>query len=529
MASLEAHAKAQETNLSRYAAVIALLLKDGVELSSNSRIRALAAAWAAKRFELADALLSQRSAFGLPEVIKAIGILDAGRQVRVHERKLKEARLNSERNGHKLRPRKLAKAKTVMDNVAALQPPVSVGGTMSGALARRLAKWVRRFTAKELEFFALHFPTDLWRRLADLLHLHPERDFPALPWFLPFCFGTAEPPPDSFVAAAKSLTADNVNEVLAGADIPLSSVRPFAAALSANSKRLIARREPELSRIIWWYELLRCPEVDEVLRERLARGESIALNYGKLMERLLTFHDNSDGAALPPFIGPMMDLAEERLRKTQLALDSPILVIADASSSMSVAIKTATIIASLLSAFTAARLIFFNNSFWEPERIPTSTADVLRLARDTRATGCTAHAAALWPVYSRKEVMKTIFIVTDEEENTNYENTRFIPLYKRYCDEVYPARLVFISFLSRQSEEGQMVRELKKEGFSPMQFKMDSRCPDLTKMDSILGQLSAGAEDFVDRLQEMQNVIESRGIPAVFNEIQSSDQQALAT
>ena len=38
-------------------------------------------AWARSDYELADALLNNRSQFGLPEVLKALQLLDAGRQV----------------------------------------------------------------------------------------------------------------------------------------------------------------------------------------------------------------------------------------------------------------------------------------------------------------------------------------------------------------------------------------------------------------------------------------------------------------
>jgi hypothetical protein len=37
-----------------------------------------------------------------------------------------------------------------------------------------------------------------------------------------------------------------------------------------------------------WYEDLQCPEVDQVLEQRLGSGEEPTLAYGKLLERLLT-------------------------------------------------------------------------------------------------------------------------------------------------------------------------------------------------------------------------------------------------
>lgn len=49
---------------------------------------------------------------------------------------------------------------------------------------------------------------------------------------------------------------------------------------------------------------------------------------------------------------------------------------------------------------------------------------VLELALKTPASGCTANAASLYPYYERKEVLKTLIMVTDEEENTSFQNFR---------------------------------------------------------------------------------------------------------
>ena len=46
------------------------------------------------------------------------------------------------------------------------------------------------------------------------------------------------------------------------------------------------------------------------------------------------------------------------------------------------------------------------------------------MAVTIKTDGCTAPAASLWPFYSTKEVIKTIIMVTDEEENTAFENMR---------------------------------------------------------------------------------------------------------
>lgn len=48
-------------------------------------------------------------------------------------------------------------------------------GSASGAVCKHVAKWVRGFTAEELEFFSIHFPKDPWQKLADICHLNPEK------------------------------------------------------------------------------------------------------------------------------------------------------------------------------------------------------------------------------------------------------------------------------------------------------------------------------------------------------------------
>lgn len=47
----------------------------------------LAAAWARRDFDLADFLLQHKQQFNLPEVLKAVRLLDAGRYKKQLERK----------------------------------------------------------------------------------------------------------------------------------------------------------------------------------------------------------------------------------------------------------------------------------------------------------------------------------------------------------------------------------------------------------------------------------------------------------
>ena len=77
-------------------------------------------AWAKNDYELANALLNNRSEYGLPEVLKALQLMDSGGQVRVLEKKLRRLQLS----GTKVNPIKLGKIKSDFDNTTALIPPV---------------------------------------------------------------------------------------------------------------------------------------------------------------------------------------------------------------------------------------------------------------------------------------------------------------------------------------------------------------------------------------------------------------------
>ena len=366
---------------------------------------ALAAAWCRHDHQLANNLLRNRRLFTLTEVLKAVTMLDAARQIRVYEKKLKRLELS------KTKPKttKLGKIKNYIDNLNKLKP---TNGSASGAVARHIQRWTRSLTEQELEYFALHMPTEPWKKLADIVHFNPQKDFPALPWFLPFCFG-APAPAGSMVARCRDLTSENVNELLKEFAIPYSHLKQFKDQLTDDSKAKIATKEEKLDTILWYYEDIQCSAVDDIIRERLQDGEKITLPYGKLMERLLLCRmlregeptgtrgfgsrgrgrGRGRGAAVASatthepvhpdkakFYPDLLPVAQAQLEKIKLPLESPVAVIGDASGSMEVAIRTATILSSLFTAICSAKLNFFNDSVFEPAFIPKTLEDVLSLA-----------------------------------------------------------------------------------------------------------------------------------------------------
>eukprot|EP01117_Protostelium_nocturnum_P010284 TRINITY_DN3699_c0_g1_i2.p1 TRINITY_DN3699_c0_g1~~TRINITY_DN3699_c0_g1_i2.p1 ORF type:complete len:703 (+),score=279.52 TRINITY_DN3699_c0_g1_i2:170-2278(+) len=266
--------------------------------------------------------------------------------------------------------------------------------------------------------------------------------------------------------------------------------------LTLSMKEAIAAYSP-VDTIIWWHEDLQCSAVDAALVKRL-KEEEITFGYGKLMERML--YAKSNGY---PFLEQLMPIAEKRLNSLSLPLEKPVVVCGDASGSMQVAVKTATIISSLLTVLTSAELRFFRTFNEMPPVQPRTIKEVLRVADEVRADGGTTPAACLFESYKKKEVVKCFVIVTDEEENGHIEGMNWATLFKKYREEVCAdTKLVFISFLRNPKDKGQMMTDLEKDEIRPMQFKLNSSKPDLTKMDTFLAHLSSESTEFKKNAEE---------------------------
>jgi len=213
-----------------------------------------------------------------------------------------------------------------------------------------------------------------------------------------------------------------------------------------------------------------------------------------------------------PFFKKLMPIAEKRLRQIHLQLESPVVVIGDASYSMDVAIRVATVISSVLTALCGAELKFFTGESVDPPIIPKNVPQVLDVATGVKADGLTAPAAALWPYYAAKKIVKFFIIVTDEIENEKYKNFFFPELFLKYYKEIYPSKIVFVSFLENPSEKGRMVTALENMGIVPLQFKLDGKRPDLTKLDSLLGLLASESTFFPKQVQELKATVKEKGI-----------------
>jgi len=512
-ASFDQHYDAQVKNRDKYMATAMAFDEFSIEILPNAKSRSLAAAFCRNDKELIDYYLNHNKNFGFVDVLKALIILDAKRNKRALETKIERI----SKTGSVMKAQNMTLLKNNIHNFEKIQPKV---GSCSGALARKIKKWVQKYSQEDLEYFALNFPTAPWKKLADIVHLNPTKDFPNAPWFLPYCFGE-ELPKGSKVERCKNITNQNVNEIVAEFELPYSFLKNYKDNLNEKSKEKIANQEKKLDTLIWYYEDLACPEVNNVIKRRLECGEKVELGYGKLMERLIILKYPKEKSLLESvsIYSLMIPLAEKQLANFKSVIPSPVSVIGDASGSMSVAIKTATIISSLLTAICSAKLSFFKSDNFYSNKKPANIDEVLEVAYTTKAGGSTAPAASLVPYYDSKEIIKTFIMVTDEEENKRAQTNdgqswTFYELFMEYRKTVFPASLIFVSFLASQHGRSQMYDKFVKNNVDDVQqFKFDKARPDLTKLDSILGIIcSKSTQTFSGRVEEIESKLKKNSL-----------------
>lgn len=235
------------------------------------------------------------------------------------------------------------------------------------------------------------------------------------------------------------------------------------------------------------------------------------------------------------FYGKLLPMAEAKLQGYRLPLEPVVVVAGDSSFSMDIAIKTATIISSVVVALTNdAELKFFNVKAYDAPTLPKTASQVLELTTSTKADGLTAPACLLWDYYNKKRPIKLFIVVTDEIENGKAKlkmrdvvsnmfyyiileksnNTFFAQLFYKYYTEVYAAKIMFISFVENPNTQtkGRMAIALEQMGIQPLVFTLDTARPDLTKLDKIIGILSSETSFFGVQVDFLAKSIASKNI-----------------
>eukprot|EP01090_Pellita_catalonica_P011039 TRINITY_DN2251_c0_g2_i3.p1 TRINITY_DN2251_c0_g2~~TRINITY_DN2251_c0_g2_i3.p1 ORF type:complete len:497 (+),score=112.13 TRINITY_DN2251_c0_g2_i3:121-1491(+) len=245
------------------------------------------------------------------------------------------------------------------------------------------------------------------------------------------------------------------------------------------------------------------------------KSKQVAVEVGEAGEKKQVMKTLSTG-----FYEFLIPLAEKKLAQISLPLEKPFLIFGDSSASMGVCVRTSTIIASFVSCITDTKLFFFNYMAYEPKTQPKKINDVIEIALTTKAIGETCPAACLDDIYKKKKKVKSIMIVTDEIENIPFTTkegaTYFAQLFYRYYTEVYPAKLVMVSFLQNPKlfHTGQMYKALVAMGIKPVVFSMHLKRPDLTKLDKLVGILSLETSAFLDFVERVATDAQAGGFQA---------------
>lgn len=449
-----------------------------------------------KESDVFDKLLN-KGGIDLPELTKACEFLDTPRYIRQLEKKIAKRK---------------KRAYHLTNKVKLLKQPINGVSHLSltSSKIKMIRKWVNSLTEKDLVYRALIFPTATWKTLADKCHFNPEKDF-VLPWFLPYCYGK-EPPMETVINKVKNVSLSNFAEVYEEYDLPYEYVRlklkEFKSQYYSEKnatiefiKQRVATKE-DLRTVLWYWDELQSELVNIIITSRVKKVDNIDLSFGKLTHLLMSIRH-------PPLYEEILRLTENRLKSYETSLDGPIVVLGDASSSMQVAINTSSIITTLLCSLTRAQLHLFKSNDIPIKNPPRTTNEAVAFARKMTASQCTSPASSLNYFYTRKEEVKTFIIVTDEEENTSIngrslwssygkkvdQDTMFAGLYHKYAKEIYPARLIFISFTSPQ-KDGDMVTSLKREiGEKKVAefvevYKFNVNDPDLNKLDTVLERMT---------------------------------------
>ncbi len=436
----------------------------------------------------------------ISEVLSAAQILDANRQIRQLEKYIESNHTTTSKQRRKIQKKKnlLIINKNYVEGVDA---PLS----LSLSKIRMITTWVQSLKQEDFITWALLYPNTQWKELADLCHFNPS-NFDGN-WYLQWCFGKKN---DNIPLVLQKLwNMKDSKELISIYDeyeLPYDYIRLCRVKLKPNVwsviKWKVATKE-KLRTVLWWWKELNSETVNQIIADRLNTEitsvediETFNLPYSAVLNILLQVNH----LGLQKELTRVAELLMEKY--VSLDIDSPVVVFGDASSSMEVAIRSSSILTSLLCYLTKANLHLFRNCDEPITNPPTDVKSALSFAKTMRAKNCTSPASSLFPYLSTKKIVKTFIIVTDEEENTDYKGVYtynytaegcFAKMYKKYIETVYPARLVFISFATQKSNL--MTNSLQKvlgNNYNELVdvYKFDQYEPDMSRFDRVLHSLA---------------------------------------
>ena len=473
--SLETHTSLQRFKGHIYWNTLYILLNNKIELTTSTLSKILAVSLSTNDKENSVKLLSS-DAYKFLEVFKACQILDSRRLIKQSEKKI------SLWESQGVKGKKMNRLKSQTNNLREMNEGKNFSLTSSKI---NIIKnyWVKCVPKDKLEFYALSYDLDYWKQFIDMLHTKPT-DF-QLEWFQSYAFGTPAPS-DSIVSVCKGLTTETALEIIKKYTPDYNYLRRLNISLNEETKNFIASYIP-INTLIWWLDELMTDANAQLVTSKLQTIEDIDLPYGVIVDKLFLLKSR------PLLLAEFIKLADRKLKKYSITVEQPVAVLGDASGSMEIAIKTSSIIMSILCAICNAEMRLFRGTDEKIEKPPKNVNDILMFNNVCRAHSSTAPAASLYPYLRDNKIIKTFLIVTDEGENTSCNGMMFAKMFKEYITTVYPAKLMFISFLVNETS-GTMYNALKTSMPAYMEnitrIIFNRQKPDLTKLDDLLAKIS---------------------------------------
>jgi hypothetical protein len=371
--------------------------------------------------------------------------------------------------------------------------------------------WIKKIPANILEYYALYYPTNKWKKLIKLLH--PKKTDFALNWFMSYIFEDYDKcPDDALFKICSNLNNLNLENIIIKYHLDYRYLRKNKNInINKYIKTIIASYTPLNTLLYYWDEFL---DINDIIIDKYMNSNKIIdLSYGKIINKLLYFK-NSTGIS-----NILLKLATEKFEKYKkiIKLDCPIVVLGDGSASMNIAIETSSIITSILSEICFAEYRIFRNTDTKIDNKLLNIDKIIDFSNNCKAYNTTCPVASLFPYYNEKKIVKTFIIVTDEYENVtirinnnsiieynnvynlkdhNYDTNEydFARLFLLYRQEIYNlTKIIFISF-GNNPNNSIMINRIKEIipniGNDLICFRMDIKNPNLTKLDNILETLA---------------------------------------
>lgn len=379
---------------------------------------------------------------------------------------------------------------------------------LTSSLKKRISKYLSKLSKDFLEFQSIFYKDfAVWKNIIDLCHIK-ENNLKYSGFVKYVMQGSIEPDTLLYKIQNNGINISTIEEypnIINYYSAIRTLLRPEDLGSSVKVQFLL--RAP-LEDVFWhWNELTRGVDVkdmnyvEKVLYKKLNSGVDMAgdgrktsskrTNYGRLLQQILLFKKNN---IYPRIMSQLIKRADDILVSVKDEFRDfsrfSVAILGDASASMQVAVETSSVIASLLSIAFNADISFFNESVIKsPIEHPRNVNDVLEITRDINANGSTSPAAALYPYLVSKKFIDVFIVVTDEEENTNYNGNNFCQAFIKYRNNVNKyASIFFVSFLQK-GVVGQMGSKLIKYEIMPKTCCFHREEPDLSKLDNLLDEL----------------------------------------